>query len=85
MSVPTVRSWLVDAAQRIDAALGPARVKRIVLPPLADRPGKEGEFCAVELDDGSVGLALTLLDGTLAARRWSLCAAMRRATAPRVP
>lgn len=67
MNAPTVRSWLVKAAQRIDAALGPAHVKRIVLPPLADRPGKEGEFCAVQLDDGSVGLAFTLLDGTLAA------------------
>lgn len=58
--------WLVDAAQRIDAALGPARVKRIVLPPLAEQPGREGEFCAVQLDDGSVGLAFTLLGGTLA-------------------
>ncbi len=67
MSLPPVRRWLVEAAQRIDAALGPAHVKRIVLPPLADRPGKEGEFCAVQLDDGSVGLAFTLLDGTLAA------------------
>ncbi len=62
-----VRRWLVDAAQRIDAALGPVRVARVVLPPLADQPGKEGEFCAVQLDDGSVGLAFTLLDGTLGA------------------
>ena len=62
-----VRRWLIDAAQRIDAALGPARVKRIVLPPQVDQPGKEGEFCAVQLDCGSVGLAFTLLDGTLAA------------------
>ncbi len=61
-----IRRWLVEAAQRIDAALGPARVQRIVLPPLVDRPGREGEFCAVLLDDGSVGLAFTLLDGTLA-------------------
>jgi uncharacterized protein (DUF4213/DUF364 family) len=68
MSVGTsVRDWLVDAAQRIEAALGPARVARIVLPPLAEKPGKEGEFCAVQLDDGSVGLAFTLLDGTLGA------------------
>jgi len=63
----SVRRWLVDAAQRIDAALGPTRVKRIVLPPLAEKPGKEGEFCAVQLDDGSVGMAFTLLDGTLVA------------------
>lgn len=67
MNLPPVRRWLVEAAQRIDAALGPARVRRIVLPPLVDRPGREGEFCAVQLDDGSVGLAFTLLDGALAA------------------
>ena len=62
-----VRAWLCEAAQRIDAALGPAHVRRVVLPPRVDQPGKEGEFCAVQLDDGSVGLAFTLLDGTLAA------------------
>ncbi len=68
MSAATsVRRWLCEAAQRIDEALGPARIRRIVLPPMIDRPGKEGEFCAVQLDDGSVGLAFTLLDGTLAA------------------
>lgn len=67
MSVPPIRRWLVEAAQRIEAALGPARVARIVLPPRVDPSGKEGEFCAVQLDDGSVGLAFTLLDGTLAA------------------
>lgn len=61
-----IRRWLVEAAQRIDAALGPARVRRIALPPLVDRPGREGEFCAVQLDDGAVGLAFTLLEGTLA-------------------
>ena len=66
-TVSPVRTWLCGAARRIDAALGPARIRRIVLPPLADRPGKEGEFCAVQLDDGAVGLAFTLLDGTLAA------------------
>lgn len=31
-----------------------------------DRPGKEGEFCALQLDDGSTGLAFVLLEGTLA-------------------
>lgn len=61
-----VRRWLCDAARRIDEALGPARVARVVLPPLAINPGKEGEFCAVQLDCGSVGMAFTLLDGTLA-------------------
>lgn len=67
MTVPPIRRWLVEAAQRIDEALGPARVERLVLPPPMNNPGKEGEFCAVQLDDGSIGLAFTLLDGTLAA------------------
>lgn len=65
MNPPPIRRWLVEAAEKIDAALGPAQVKRIVLPPLVDRPGKEGEFCAVQLDDGSVGLAFVLLGRTL--------------------
>jgi uncharacterized protein (DUF4213/DUF364 family) len=67
VNAPPIRRWLVEAAQRVDAALGPARVKRIALPPLMEKPGKEGEFCAVQLDDGSVGLAFALLDGTLKA------------------
>jgi uncharacterized protein (DUF4213/DUF364 family) len=67
MPAPPIRRWLADAAQRIEAALGPARVQRLVLPPLLENPGKEGEFCAVQLDDGAVGLAFTLLRGTLAA------------------
>jgi uncharacterized protein (DUF4213/DUF364 family) len=67
MSAPPVRRWLVEAAGRIEAALGPARVRRVALPPLLDAPGKEGEFCAVQLEDGSVGLSFALLDGTLRA------------------
>lgn len=67
MSPIPVRRWLVEAAGRIEAALGPARIARVVLPPLADHPGKEGEFCAVQLEDGSVGLSFALLDGTLRA------------------
>ena len=65
MRAPPIRRWLVDAGERIDAALGPAGVKRIVLPPVLDAPGKEGEFCAVELDDGAVGLAFVLLGDSL--------------------
>lgn len=68
MSALPVRRWLADAAGRIEAALGPSRLERVVLPPLQDDPGKEGEFCAVQLDDGSVGLSFVLLDGTLLAR-----------------
>ena len=67
MSSPPIRRWLVEAAQRIDVALGPARVRRVVLPPFAEKPGKEGEFCAVQLDDGAVGLSFAILGDTLRA------------------
>lgn len=60
-----IRRWLVDAARRIEDVLGPSRVERLVLPPLREDAGKEGEFCAVQLDDGSVGLSYVLLEGTL--------------------
>jgi uncharacterized protein (DUF4213/DUF364 family) len=65
VSASPIRRELVEAADAIDTALGPARVERVVLPPLVDKPGKEGEFCAVQLDDGSVGLAFVLLGRTL--------------------
>jgi uncharacterized protein len=65
MSAPSARRWLLDAAARIQSVLGASRIARIALPPLAEHPGKEGEFCAVQLDDGSVGLSFTLLGGAL--------------------
>lgn len=61
----SVRHWLVAAANRIDATLGPVRIDRVVLPPLLDNPGQMGEFCAVQLDDGCIGIAFTLFDDTL--------------------
>lgn len=41
------------------------RVKALHLPPLEAAGSKNGEFCALELEDGSVGLAYVLLDDTL--------------------
>ena len=53
------------------AACGPLpRVKALHLPPLLSeeqRDANRGEFCALELDDGSLGLSYVLLDDTLAA------------------
>lgn len=66
-SMPSVRHWLIAAARRIESALGPVRIERVVLPPLLDAPGQQGEFCAVQLDDGSIGIAFALIDGALAA------------------
>lgn len=52
------------------AACGPLpRVRALHLPPAqADRDegANKGEFCALELDDGSLGLSYVLLDNTLA-------------------
>lgn len=45
------------------------RVKALHIPP-DPAPGEpRGEFCALELDDGSLGLSYVLLDDTLAAMR----------------
>lgn len=63
--LPPVRRWLIEAAGRIEASLGPRRIERVVLPPPVDAPGQMGEFCAVMLDDGSTGMAFTLFAGTL--------------------
>ncbi len=47
------------------AAQGPLpRVRALHLPPVYDRQGNRGEFCALELEDGSIGLSYVLLDDT---------------------
>lgn len=48
------------------AAQGPLpRVRALHLPPLNHTRSDEGEFCALELEDGSIGLSYVLLDDTL--------------------
>ncbi len=42
------------------------RVRALHLPPAPWDGGKAGEFCAIELDDGSLGLSFVLLGDTLA-------------------
>jgi uncharacterized protein len=44
-------------------------VKALHQPPAFTRGRKDGEFCALELADGSIGLTYALLDGTAAALR----------------
>ena len=52
------------------AALGPLpRVRALHLPPPPPEPSDKGEFCALELADGSLGLSYVLLDNTLAQLR----------------
>ena len=45
----------------------PPRVRALHLPPAPWNGSKDGEFGALELDDGALGLSYVLLDGTLAA------------------
>ncbi|MBL0140538.1 MAG: hypothetical protein IPP91_00290 [Betaproteobacteria bacterium] len=42
------------------------RVRALHLPPAQWTETRDGEFCALELDDGSLGLSYVLLDDTLA-------------------
>lgn len=62
---------LLSLLERL-AVLGPLpRVKRLHLPPPAADGTRDGEFCAIELDDGSLGLSFVLLGDTLARLRAS--------------
>ncbi len=42
------------------------RIRALHLPPLTDDSRKWGEFCALELEDGALGLSYVMLDDTLA-------------------
>lgn len=42
------------------------RIRALHLPPLQPNTDDRGEFCALELEDGSLGLSYVLLDDTLA-------------------
>ena len=57
---------LADLILRLADAARP-RVKALHLPPAPWNGGKDGEFAALELEDGSLGLSYVLLDDSLAA------------------
>jgi uncharacterized protein len=56
---------LISLLDRFAQTAPPPRVKALHLPPAELAGTKQGEFCAVELDDGSLGLSYVLLDDTL--------------------
>jgi hypothetical protein len=58
-----IATELLVVARRIADALGPPRVDRVVVPTELG-PDQHGSFCAVELADGSTGLAYILLGDT---------------------
>ena len=59
---------LVAGLHRAAAGHPPLRVRALHLPP-PEATGKAGEFCAMELEDGAVGLSFVLLGDTLARLR----------------
>lgn len=67
--MPGVAAELVAALERLLADAAPPPVRALHLPPPAADGTREGEFCAVELDDGALGLSFVLLGDTLARLR----------------
>ena len=58
----------IDTLSRLTRAFErhpPSRVKALHLPPVPWTGGKDGEFGAIELDSGALGLSYLLLDDTL--------------------
>ncbi len=62
----TVATQLLALLERAAPLLGPMRVRRLHIPPLDAADTLAGEFCALELENGAVGLSYVLLDGLLA-------------------
>jgi uncharacterized protein (DUF4213/DUF364 family) len=65
----TVAQELLLRLERFGQRAALPRVRALHLPPPATTPAKDGEFCALELEDGSIGLSYVLLDDTLARLR----------------
>ena len=63
---PSVASELLDLLTRFGESCPLPRIKALHLPPPSAAGTKDGEFCALELDDGSLGLSYVMLDDTLA-------------------
>jgi uncharacterized protein (DUF4213/DUF364 family) len=66
----TIASELIALLEGFAARSALPRIRALHLPPPSAAGTKSGEFCAVELDDGSIGLSYVLLGDTLVA----LCA-----------
>jgi uncharacterized protein (DUF4213/DUF364 family) len=62
----TVALELIGLLERLARHIGLPRVRALHLPPNEGVDAKNGEFCALELEDGSLGLSFVLMDDTLA-------------------
>jgi uncharacterized protein (DUF4213/DUF364 family) len=68
---------LIDCVERVAARLRLPPVRELHLPPEIAWGTKDGEFCALELDDGSIGMSYVLLGDTLARLTGEACAGRR--------
>lgn len=67
MSMTTVASDLFALLEQACATYAAPRIRALHLPPASSAGGKDGEFCALELEDGAVGMSYVLLNDTLRA------------------
>ena len=58
---------LLELVARLADCFEPPRVRALIMPPVSESSGKHAEFCALELEDGSLGLAYASLGDTLRA------------------
>jgi len=68
-SSESVASATLAALGEVAQALGAPRIRALHVPPPPADGSRRGEFAAVELDDGAIGLVYVLLDHTLARLR----------------
>ncbi len=65
----TVARELLSMMERLAGRTALPRVRALHLPPASADGTRDGEFCALELEDGTLGLSYVLLDDTLARLR----------------
>ena len=68
-AMSTVSTELVALLERLAGTLALPNVRALHLPAPSAAGTRDGEFCAIELDDGSLGLSFVLLGDTLATLR----------------
>jgi uncharacterized protein (DUF4213/DUF364 family) len=61
LSMPAIKDSYVALAERIAARLGSPRVRALHLPPPREAAAKDAEFCALELEDGSIGFSYVMI------------------------
>lgn len=66
-AAPSIAEAMLDLITTRLGPTAPPRLRAVHLPPVPWNGSKDGEFAAVELDNGVLGLSYVLLDDTLAA------------------